>query len=200
MEIINNYLNHLQEGIIITNKTIGIDIDKFISGESNKLIIVGPAGSGKSTLGRKLAKKYKTKFFEGDSCWLPAKKKFPEPPIDDKEIDKMNDIYYNCLNTKLKSTQRMILEGIGFLELFNGTAEEKATILKYPTIVLGTSALKSTIRAYNRAKKMKDKEISPIISMIYYGFVNVFSLDELMKKFKKERIKVKGSNVQVFQI
>jgi hypothetical protein len=202
MKELDKYLNYLHERVFFSRETIGIDVDKFISGKSDKLIIVGPAGSGKSTLGRKLAKKFKVKFFEGDDCWKPAQKKYPDPPIDDVKIsEEMNKMYYSCLSTKLRSRQRMIIEGIGFLELFNGTDKEKKLVLSYPTILLGTAAFESAVRTYKRSKNETDesKKINPVFAFLYYGLVNVLMLNGLMNDFRKAKLKNKNSKVQVFK-
>ena len=66
--IIENYLQNIQEGYIFSDKTISIDLDKFISGESNKLIIAGLSGGGKTTLCRYLAEKYNAECYETDDC------------------------------------------------------------------------------------------------------------------------------------
>jgi ABC-type proline/glycine betaine transport system ATPase subunit len=49
----------IQERYLLSDHTISIDLDKFESGESRKLVIAGLSGAGKSTLGRYLAEKYK---------------------------------------------------------------------------------------------------------------------------------------------
>ncbi len=204
MKEIDNYLNKIQESFLFSNETLSFDLDKFESGKINKLIVIGAAGGGKSTLGRKLAKKYKCKFFEGDKCWEPAQKKFPKIPVDEKEYNEFNDIYYNCLIKKLKSSEKLVVEGIGFVELVNGTPEERDLVLKFPVIVLGTSALKATLQATSRAKKNKQKgkelDASPIISFIYYGMFNFLGIVSLIKKFKKLKSKISGTKIKSLKL
>jgi len=48
--------------MIISNKTISVNLDKFESNQSNNLLIIGLIGSGKTTLANYLAKKYNTKI------------------------------------------------------------------------------------------------------------------------------------------
>ncbi len=45
--MINTYLQYIQEGYLFSDKTISIDLNKFESGESNKLIVMGLSGSVK---------------------------------------------------------------------------------------------------------------------------------------------------------
>jgi len=199
--MLDEYLIFLQERLFFERKTLAFDLEDFISGKKDKLIIVGPAGSGKSTLGKKLAKKYRVKYFEGDSCWEPARKKYPDiSPTDMEAFKKINEIYYKCLLKTLRTRQRMIVEGIGFLELTNGTPEERKLILEYPVILLGTSAWKSTMRTYRRSKAETDekKKINPVLAFLYYGFVNVFAFDAMMNKYRKIKLKDKNTKVQVF--
>jgi len=202
--IIDEYLEDLNEGLIFSNKTISVDMDKFISGKSKKLLVVGPAGSGKTTIGKILAKKYKAKFVEGDLCWEKSKKKYPEPPTDPEEYDDFENIYYTCLQKIVKSPTRAVIEGIGFLELFTNESDDtyKKLILDMPAVIVGTSTIKSTLRTYSRAKQAKAKghnEVSPIVSFLYYGFINVFGLLDAVIKFKKER-KKKGGKIEVLKL
>jgi hypothetical protein len=42
--LVKEYLNYIQERKIISDQTISIDLDKFISGENKKLLIAGLSG------------------------------------------------------------------------------------------------------------------------------------------------------------
>lgn len=55
IDLLTEYI--LQKGYILNDTTISCDLFKFESGESNVLLIAGLSGAGKTTLGRKLAKK-----------------------------------------------------------------------------------------------------------------------------------------------
>ena len=66
MNILKYTHNLINEGYIFSDKTISIDLDKFESGEKDKLFIMGLSGTGKSTLGEYLAKKYNVKFIDMD--------------------------------------------------------------------------------------------------------------------------------------
>jgi hypothetical protein len=115
----------------------------------------------------------------------------------------MNNIYYNCLLKKLKSSQREILEGVGFIELFNGTPEEKKLVLSYPALVLGTSALKSSARTYKRSKELRKtdkKAASPIVSFLYSGFINVLGMSDEINQYKKARRKIPNTKMKILKI
>ena len=200
---LNNFLDRIQEGMLFSDKTLAFDLDKFIKSKDGKLIIIGAAGSGKSTIGKKIANKYKVKYFEGDYCWEAAEKKYPDFNNDEKEYSKMNDMYYKCLVKKLQSPGKLVVEGIGFLEIYNGSKEEKEFILNYPVIILGTSMLKSSLRAYKRAKQFKraNKDtLSPVAQLLYYGFINFMGIIDTIKLFKKDRQKVPGTKFEEFNL
>jgi ATP-dependent protease Clp ATPase subunit len=76
MRNLNHYLNYIQEGYILSNKNISVNLKDFETGKKNKLLIVGTMGSGKTTLAEKLAKKYRVKFYCIDSLWHKLKQKY----------------------------------------------------------------------------------------------------------------------------
>jgi hypothetical protein len=62
-----DYTNQLiNEGLIFSDKTISIGLDEFESGKKDKLFVMGLSGTGKTTLGKHLAKKYNVKFIDLD--------------------------------------------------------------------------------------------------------------------------------------
>lgn len=68
------------EGYLISKKDIEINLDKWISGESNVLLITGLSRSGKSTLTREMTEKYKNVHnieldrIENTWCWFDSAK------------------------------------------------------------------------------------------------------------------------------
>ena len=71
----------LLEGIVLNNKDIEYNIDKFKNGDINIALIVGFSGSGKSTLGRNLAKSSDVEHYELDdlmSIWNFTDEKLKE--------------------------------------------------------------------------------------------------------------------------
>ena len=73
--MLESYLQHIQEGYLFSDKTISVNLNDFESGKKNKLIVVGVMGSGKTTIGEHLSKKYKVKWISVDSFWWRLKQK-----------------------------------------------------------------------------------------------------------------------------
>jgi len=71
--MIDKYLNSIQEGYVLSDKTISINLSKFQSGIKKKLLVLGVSGSGKTTLGEKLAKQLKVKWISIDSLYWRIK-------------------------------------------------------------------------------------------------------------------------------
>lgn len=192
--ILNNYLHFIQEGLFFSDETISIDLDKFESGESNKLLIIGLLGGGKSTLGKYLSKKYNCKYQDLDDCIKIAKEYSDEKYNQAKK-------FYSCVLSFLKNKDRIILEGFPLIEtwrLYEGKSNENF-ILKCPTIILGKSSLESSYDAIKR-----DKQNHPdydFKQLFLFGLLkkNFSILPKLIEKFKQKRIG-KNSNVQKFII
>ncbi len=179
--LINNYLNIIQEAYLFSDDTISIDLDKFESGESNKLLIIGFSGSGKSTLGKYLSKKYNCKYEELDECY--------KEPVSEKNIQT------DCILSILKNNKKSVVEGIGIIEVIDDLKNNKSiNIYDFPVIILGKSSIKSAYYSVIR-------DISPF-NMDNFKQVHELNfklLPKLINQFKKERIN-KDSNVQKFII
>jgi len=206
--MIENYLQRIQEGRFFSDKTISIDLDKFINGESNKLIIAGLSGGGKTTLCRYLAGKYNAKCYETDDCSHSLTKEeielfrtdeeFRKEKLDTPEITPVKKIfkkaYEKCIRPQVLSNKRYILEGgllWGAALLFSEIRKE---IEKYPVIIMGTSSLQASIRAITRSKKWNDPY------KIYRTYVkNFILLNRLLKEYTEQRIKA-GGDIKEFVI
>jgi len=207
--MINKYLDYIQEGFIFSDKTISIDLDKFESGEINKLIVVGLSGGGKSTLASYLAKKYNCKFNEIDNC---NKKSMTEQEYKDFIMIKSSagnekifkKFYTKCFKPALLSNKKEIIEG-NLFQVYCLIPESRSLINKYPVIILGKSALQAvwdrtqrTLRKqyakekYNTTKDKYEKYKRGLILNFKY-------LQKYLNQFREQRIK-KDSNVQRFQI
>lgn len=145
--MINSYLHYLQEGYIFSNKTISVNLNKFEKNDVNKLLIIGISGSGKSSLGEYLSKKYNVDFFSDE---------------------------YKGLEEALTNSKRMVIEGNELLELYKNKFY-KQIILNQAMIIIGLSALKSGIRADNRdglvlgkVKKLKDWHLFIRKNFLYF--------------------------------
>ncbi len=207
--MINEYLEYLREGYLFNDKTISIDLDKFISGESNKLIIAGLSGGGKTTLGNYLSKKYKCNFNEIDEC---NKKNMTreeyynfimvKTSAEDPEIFKR--FWVKCFKPALLSNKREVIEG-NLFQIYNLIPSTKPLINQYPVIILGKSALKAVWDRTQRTLRKqyaKEKYSNPKDRYEKYKrgvILNFKYLQKYLDQFRKERIKA-GGDIQQFEI
>ena len=161
MGIIEPYLRHIQEGYFLSDKTISIDLHKFESGESKKLIIAGLSGAGKTTLGNYLAKKYNCYFNDGDKCCRKALDSsniglFSErKPSEQSHLFKL--FFDKCFKPMLLSNRIEVIDGVLY-QIYNLFPKTQSFINKYPVIIIGKSALKSVWGRSQRAfRKPKDR-------------------------------------------
>ena len=143
---LDNYLDMVQEGYILNDRSYEVDLDKFENGTSNILLIDGISGAGKTTLGEKLSKKYKCKIFNSDfPCLTEQDKKDP--------IVCFKENYYKIKRSK----QKYIIEGVlVHFSCLDGWKPKLTPffneIKKDPIIIVGTSVLKSMYRYYKNSK------------------------------------------------
>lgn len=191
MKIIDEYLNQIQEGYILTDKSFSVDLKKFESGQSKILLIDGISGAGKSTLGKKLAKKYKCKIFESDfPCSVQQDKKNP--------IECFKEQY-----RKIKrSNQRYIIEGVlvhySALDGWNKKLTPFFNEIKHaPIIIVGASVLRTMYRHYKQASDINLRKA--ITMFLKYGW---YYKEEMgpYKYFIKNRLSVKGSDIKPYKI
>lgn len=206
--MLNKYLNYIQEGYLFSDKTISIDLDKFESGEINKLIIIGLSGAGKTTLGNHLSKQYKCQLLSTDVC---MKKKMTEEdyryflmPKSTKDKNLWKKYYNLCFKPSLLSNEKLILDG-PFYQPYHLCPETRTLINKYPVIILGKSALKAVwdrsfrILATNK-RNNKEKTLFGKIDMIRRGIIlNFKQLEPQINFFRKERIKI-SNDIKEFKV
>jgi len=188
--IVEKYLNKIQEGYILSDQTVSIDLEKFENGESNILLITGIGGSGKSTLGKKLAKKYNAKYIASDFPCLTDDpyKKDPEKCF--------RDIY----NKISKTNNRYVLEGILIFHSSLDGWKEKLhpffnKIKNDPIIILGTSVWKTMYRY----RKDIDQPIWEFIKkFLKFGRYYKEEMGPYIF-FKKKREEVEGSIIKPYK-
>jgi len=118
--MIDTYLKFLEEGYIFSDKNISVNLNDFVNGDKNKLLILGPSGAGKSTLGLGMARKYKVPLLQTDGT-------------DRKQIFE-----------SLRNSKRMIIEGIDLFPIYQ---TRKNLLLSQSMIILGMSAIRSGLRS-----------------------------------------------------
>ncbi len=188
----DTYLKSIQEGYVLDNKTISCDLSKFESGKSNVLLIAGLSAAGKTTLGRKLEKKYNAKLFRTDWC-LSEK-----ISIDKKQYKDSSKCYRDSFNIVMKSNKRYILEGI----LVYWSCIDNNRVNKFfsqcehtPTIILGTSIMKTFWRGWQREKSKQ------AFRDIYDWYVKKGISDQkLLNIFRQERKNVPGTEIKKYKI
>lgn len=150
--MISNYL--LFESYFLSNKDLIFDFDKF-KNNNESLLIVGLAGSGKTTLAKELSKKYNAKLINGDEIYKKYLSMNPD------EVDKMSDEeylknlnnLYNHLEKLIRSNKKLIIEGLQIIMMYHDYKKTNADtkfILNKPIIILGLSSLKSSYRVWKR--------------------------------------------------
>jgi hypothetical protein len=153
--MINEYLNYLQEGYLLSDKTIGVNISQFIDRKKKKFLIFGMAGSGKTTLGEALSKRLRVKWISIDSLWWRLKQKHFKNVDPTKE--QMREKVYKEVIKHLQSRKRLIIEGVDLLDIYVGLPERyKGMIIDQPMVILGMSAIKAGIRSGQRNRKRGD--------------------------------------------
>lgn len=189
---ITEYILH--EGYVLSDKTISINLSDFQSGKRKKLLIIGTAGSGKTTLGEILAKKMRVKWVSIDSLWWRLKQQYFKD-VDEKKEELEAKVFEKTIE-HLRSSERLIIEGVDLIELYGKKPEYKKLILNQAMIILGVSALRAGLRAGVRNKNREGgegwrelywmtqinmKTIEPRLKMIRQAAVNM--PDAEIKKF-----------------
>ena len=171
--MIDEYLTLLQEGYLLSDKNISVNLDQFISGKAKKLIIVGVPGSGKTSLGEYLAKKYKVSI------------------VSDDHWTKMKD--------GLTNSKRTIIEGAGLADLYYKEQTWRDLIIDKPIILMGMSAIKAGFRADKRdgtvPGKAKDKG-----EIYYFIRKNLSYWQKVINYLRKDVMKVPGANIKEFKV
>lgn len=155
----------LIEALVFSDKPLLYKYDEWENESSNKLFIVGLSGSGKSTIGKRLAKKYNCRLVNLDYLCFKILREFNQkfklgysPPSYELLMKTLLIVEKIIKNTK----ERTIFEGVELLFI------DRKMVLSYPTIVLGTSLLISSIRAFKRNKQLyKNTKLTDLISTLW---------------------------------
>ena len=194
MSISDNIKELIQEAYIISEPTISVDLQKFESGECNKLIILGLSGAGKTTLGKQLAEKYNCPVIDLDDVIRKIEKKYPHDKFArSKQIYLMSQEVSKILNNKIKS----IIGGLDIVNIYYDDPNINKLLLTLPFIFLGKSALKSSWDAAMRNYKLYNDEKDSFLSHIYYSVnININDYYKNIQQLKKARCSIKGSIIK----
>lgn len=186
----------ISEGYIFKDKTIGINVDLFINRMENKLLIFGYAGSGKTTLGERLSKKLRVKWVSIDSLWWRLKEKHFKDIPNIKEATrhkKVRELVYRTVIKHLQSRERMIIEGVDLLDMYaNMPRRYKGMILHKPMVILGTSLIKSSLKAAARNRKREDEGWNAYYWMLQY---NIKKVDHNLRVLKRDVKRLPDANI-----
>ncbi len=176
----------LKEGYLLSDKTISVDFQNI---KDNKMLIVGLSGSGKTTLGKKLSKHLNMKLRSTDDCPFDWHKFKSNPKLKEKIL---ND-YWDCCSKMLLDNKKGILEGVGIIEVYERRPSIRRSILKFPCIIIGASALKSSYRA--NKQRGKDKAFN-----LFFYEVNFKLYQKMLNKFRKDRTNITGAQVKEYNV
>ncbi len=172
--LLEYYLTYLQEGYIISDKTVSVNLADFKNGSENKLIIVGVPGSGKTSLGQHLAKKYKVDDFISDDQW-------------------------SIMRKGLTSPKRTIIEGAGLAVKYKKDPEWRKLIISKPMIILGMSAIKAGFRADKRdgtiPSKAKNKR-----DIYYFVRSNLSYFQKVLNYLRKDVMKIPNAKIEEYKV
>ncbi|MHA1815292.1 MAG: AAA family ATPase [Candidatus Heimdallarchaeaceae archaeon] len=197
--MLEEYLNQIQEGYIISDKNISVNLADFKSGKRKKLLIFGTAGSGKTTLGEMLSKRYSIKWISIDSLWWRMKQKYFKDAKHMKGVEpELKEKVREEVVKHLRSNERLIIEGIDLLELYDEEAKYRKLILNQSMIILGLSSLRAGIRAGKRNKgRIGEDEGWERIGMIEFNFKRI---EPLLKKFRKDIMKLPSADIKEIKV
>jgi adenylate kinase family enzyme len=161
----------IKEGFYFSDKTISVDLDKFINGKNRLLFVVGVCGSGKTTLVKKLSKQYNVKGYETDNVFKTVVKKYKYDSGDDPFV-----LYFDEIENFVDSIKgRGIVEGTGLLYIWDHI--EKKYNKQSSFIFIGLSHIRGTIRQSIR----NSKGVAP-----YWDEVNDMFVNWIENGMKKE--------------
>jgi hypothetical protein len=193
------YLSRIQEGYILSDKTISVNLDDFESGKNKKLLIIGMSGSGKTTLGEKLAKKYRVKWISIDSYWWRLRQKyFKDAPNTDETERKLIKKLVEFVIDTIKNNERLIIEGVDILNIYSEFPKYRKIILNQSLIILGLSSLRAGIRAGLRNRKREGGEgWRELYWMVKF---NMKHFETILKAIRKKVQSVPSNDIKLYKI
>jgi hypothetical protein len=172
--VVENYLQSIQEGYIFSEKTISVNLHLFENGTKNKLIITGVPGSGKTSLLHYLLKKYNVNDFVSDDSW-------------GKTLE------------GLTSSKRTIVEGGGFLILYKEEVSWRKMMLDTPMILMGMSAIKSGWRADKRDETVPGK-VKDWKDTYHFTRTNLFYFQNAANLLRKDLMKLPDAKIEEYKV
>ncbi|MHA1800566.1 MAG: AAA family ATPase [Candidatus Heimdallarchaeaceae archaeon] len=196
--MIDPITQYILEGYLFSDKTISVNLDDFKNGTKKKLLIVGVMGSGKTTLGEKLSKDMKVKWYSLDSFWWRIKEKhFKDKTYKElsrEENDRLFELFEQEVFKVLRRNERSIIEGINML-----SPKFRSLVMKQSMIILGVSSIIGGIRAGKRNRERGDDEAT--WRLLYWMTIkNINLVEPLVKKFRKDVQKIPNVDIKEYKI
>lgn len=189
--ITNNILTLINESYIFSNKTISVDLDKFESGEINKILLCGLSGSGKTSTGLYLQNKYNIPLLDTDDIQKPVNDQYPRDQYSAEfRFNKFNEQF----NKIITNNDRLIIAGVGISLTYDFDKTNKGLILNNSFIFLGKSALKSSWDAYMRMRRTGSKK--NFWDALNWNF-NIYYKKEM--QLKTDRCNIPNSKIEEFK-
>lgn len=177
-----NYLSFLQEvNYFISGGNKYYNINKFKVEINGKLFVVGLSGSGKSVLGKEIAKRYNCEYINLDQMDRELRNNYSTELMKDKWSKEINRLVHAKLTTFfreiIRNPGKKVIEGIQILYQEHSFFKDKAVI------ILGTSLLQSSLRAYQRNFK-KYHERASRLQMLNDIYLNQKEFLKRLKQFE----------------
>jgi len=210
--MIDEYLKYIQEGYLLSDKNVSVNLKDFESGEKNKLLIIGVMGSGKTTWaeflsknkskmvgGRYPARLPRVKWRSGDNIWYEISQKYFKHIKDNHEVkDEITKLVRIELIKMLKDNRRMIIESVDFIDIYKDQPQYRKLIVNQPMIILGMSALRAGIRAGIRNMRREGGE--GWRELYWMSLMNIRDLEATLKQIRKDVKKMPGAKIENYKI
>lgn len=180
--------NLIEETFSYYPDTLLIDFDKFANSKNGKLIIIGYAGSGKTTTGEYLAKEYNCRFVDTDTHRQELEKM--NPNFTKAERDPIRNKW--CMD-ELTSNEKVILGGVYMVKLYQHP-DFHDILVKTPFIFLGKKyedAINDAAVRDSSFKKDKTKD-----QLINDYKIENDKIKDMIDFARKHRCAVKGAKVE----
>ena len=192
----------LTEIFISDDATYAVDLHKFVNNDKNILYVVGIPGSGKTTVAKRLAKKYNAIYVSLDDFLHEILDEVDEKELwnDWNSLEELELKYkkkiLDEINIRIKDKKnKYVIEGIQIFIMNEGELPFKL-IEDYPIIFLGTSYPKSTYRSMKR--DLNHEKWRHKLSIIYRIVTNI-NRTLLYQKFREKRMNVKGAVIKTIK-
>ena len=165
------------ESLLLSQNDVVYNLDKFESSDNGKLIVTGYTGSGKSTLSKELAKKYKCELIMLDDEMHRIDRKkindvYENGGTNEEASEVLKQLVREIVDEFLNDDRKLIIEGIYIFKNY-----EPEEIRKHSIIIKGTSAFISGIRAVIRNSNdpsCRRKDDDSILSIMMDVYRNLF--------------------------